>query len=75
VVTVNDRKEIEDHQWIIPGDWGKAESGWLARPLMTRFARAVERGRIHQSLWRFTRAASSAMQGLRSEERTEAAPS
>jgi hypothetical protein len=24
---------------IIPGNWGKAESGWLARPLLSRTAR------------------------------------
>jgi hypothetical protein len=54
---------------IIPGDWGKVESGWLARPLGKRFARAVDGGRIHQSLWRRSRAARNAMQGLRSEER------
>ena len=35
---------------IIPGDWGKAESGWLARPLLSRLARFGSGGRIHQFL-------------------------
>jgi len=33
---------------IIPGDWGKAGSGWLARPLLKCIARCG--GRIHQFL-------------------------
>jgi hypothetical protein len=35
---------------IIPGDWGKAGSGWLARPLSSRIARFGSGGRIHQFL-------------------------
>jgi hypothetical protein len=35
---------------IIPGNWGKAESGWLARPLLRRTARFDGGGRIHQFL-------------------------
>ena len=35
---------------IIPGNWGKAESGWLARPLLRRIARFDGGGRIHQFL-------------------------
>ena len=35
---------------IIPGNWGKAESGWLARPLLSRIARFGSGGRIHQFL-------------------------
>ena len=33
---------------IIPGDWGKAESGWLAWPLLGRAARRGGGGRIHR---------------------------
>jgi len=35
---------------IIPGDWGKIETGWLARSLRKQAARFVGRGRIHQFL-------------------------
>jgi hypothetical protein len=59
--TKKDRKEIGGNRWIIPGDWGKVGSGWLARLLGKRFARAVDGGRIHQSLWRRSRAARNAM--------------
>ena len=43
---------------IIPGDWGKAGSGWLAQPLLSRIARFGSGGRIHQSLWQRSRAVS-----------------
>jgi len=43
---------------IIPGDWGKVEPGWLARPLLIRAARFGGGGRIHQFLWRRSRAVS-----------------
>jgi hypothetical protein len=69
------RKEARGSLRILPGDWGKSGSGWLARSLRKRFARAVDGGKIHQSLWRRSRAARNAMQGLRSKERKEAAPS
>jgi hypothetical protein len=36
---------------IIPGDWGKAGSGWLARLLLKRIARSGSGGKIHQFLW------------------------
>jgi hypothetical protein len=29
----NGRKKVADISRIIPGNWGKVESGWLARPL------------------------------------------
>jgi hypothetical protein len=35
---------------IIPGDWGKVESGWLVQPLLNRIARCGGGGRIHQFL-------------------------
>jgi hypothetical protein len=35
---------------IIPGNWGKARSGWLAWPLDRRVARFGGGGRIHQFL-------------------------
>ena len=35
---------------MIPGDRGKAGSGWLTRPLLKRIARFAG-GRIHQFLW------------------------
>jgi len=43
---------------IIPGDWGKVESGWLAQLLSSRIARFGSGGRIHQFLWRCSRAVS-----------------
>jgi hypothetical protein len=45
---------------IIPGDWGKDGPGWLARPLWKGAARRAEGGRIHQFLWRRSRAVSNA---------------
>jgi hypothetical protein len=45
---------------MIPGNWGKAESGWLARPLRSCIARCGDEGRIHQFLWRRSRAVSNA---------------
>jgi hypothetical protein len=35
---------------IIPGDWGKVESGWLTQLLLSRIARFGSGGRIHQFL-------------------------
>ena len=54
---------------IIPGDWGKAGPGWLARPLHDRAAELGRGGRIHQPLWRRSRAVSDAKQGLGGQER------
>ncbi len=48
---------------IIPGDWGKAESGWLAQPLQRRTARFERGGRIHQFLWRRSRVVSAREKG------------
>ncbi len=48
---------------IIPGDWGKVESGWLAQPLLRRAARSGSGGRIHQFLWRRSRAVSTREKG------------
>ena len=45
---------------IIPGDWGKDESGWLAHPLINRTSRSGGGGRIHQFLWQRSRAVSHA---------------
>jgi hypothetical protein len=39
-----------DFPRIIPGNWGKAGSGWLAQPLGGRIARFGRGGRIHQFL-------------------------
>ena len=54
---------------IIPGDWGKVGPGWLAQPLESRTARFGGGGRIHQFLWRRSRAVSNAKQELSGEER------
>ena len=48
---------------IIPGDWGKVGSGWLAQPLLGRIARFGSGGRIHQFLWRRSRAVSKREKG------------
>ena len=56
---------------MIPGDWGKAGPGWLARPLHERAVKLGIGGRIHQPLWRRSRAVSDARQGLGGEERSE----
>jgi hypothetical protein len=61
---------------MIPGDRGKAGSGWLTLPLRKAGAKApVQTGTIHQFLWRRSRAVSDAKQGLCGQERLEAAPS
>jgi hypothetical protein len=54
---------------IIPGNWGKAESGWLAWPLLNRTVRCGSGGRIHQFLWRRSHAVSHANQELGGEGR------
>jgi hypothetical protein len=54
---------------IIPGDWGKVESGWLAWPLLSRIVRFGSGGRIHQFLWQRSRAVSNAKQELGGQER------
>jgi hypothetical protein len=43
---------------IIPGDWGKVGPGWLAQLLISRVERGGSGGRIHQFLWRRSRAVS-----------------
>jgi hypothetical protein len=53
---------------IIPGDWGKAESGWLARPLLNRIASSGSGGRIHQFLWPRSHAVSNAKKEPGDEE-------
>jgi hypothetical protein len=61
---------------MIPGDRGKAGSGWLTQPLRHAGAKAsVHTGTIHQFLGRRSRAVRDATQGLCGEERSEAAPS
>jgi hypothetical protein len=45
---------------IIPGDWGKDGPGWLVHPLINRTERCGSGGRIHQFLWRRSRAVSHA---------------
>jgi len=54
---------------IIPGDWGKVGSGWLAQLLLNRAARSGGGGKIHQFLWRRSRAVSNANQELGGEGR------
>jgi hypothetical protein len=60
---------------IIPGDWGKDRSGWLAYPLCNRTAKFDGVGTIHQFLWRRSRAVSDAMQELCGKGRLETVPS
>jgi hypothetical protein len=50
---------------IIPGDWGKAGLGWLVW-LLGEFARNRGRfdGRIHQFLWRQSRAVQNRDSGI-----------
>jgi hypothetical protein len=60
---------------IIPGDWGKDRSGWLAYPLCNRTAKFGGVGTIHQFLWRRSRAVSDAMQELCGKGRLETVPS
>jgi hypothetical protein len=64
-----DERKLLNVSRIIPGDWGKAESGWLAWPLSSRTARFGSGGRIHQFLWQRSRAVSNAKQELGDEER------
>jgi hypothetical protein len=50
---------------IIPSDWGKVGSGWLAQPLFKFRPQGLGGGgRIHQFLWRRSRAVSNANQEL-----------
>ena len=49
---------------IIPGNWGKVESGWLARPLLDRIEKFGGGGRIHQFLWSRSHAVSYAKRNL-----------
>jgi len=44
-------RKMSNGSRIIPGDWGKAGPGWLARPLCSRSASSGRGGRIHQFLW------------------------
>jgi hypothetical protein len=64
-----DERKLLNVSRIIPGDWGKAGPGWLARPLSSRIARFGSGGRIHQFLWQRSRAVSNAKQELGGEER------
>jgi len=53
-----------DVSGIIPGDWGKAESGWLAWPLWKSNRKSrCPGGRIHQFLWRRSRVVITRMRG------------
>jgi hypothetical protein len=70
-----DERKLLNVSRIIPGDWGKAESGWLAGPLSSRIVRFGSGGRIHQFLWQRSRAVSNAKQEPGGEERLETAPS
>ena len=58
-----------DDSGIIPGDWGKIGSGWLARSLEAETSVLRRRGRIHQFLWRRSRAVSNANQEAGGQER------
>jgi hypothetical protein len=48
---------------IRPGDWGKAVAGWLPRALLRPDLNVRPGGRIHQFLWRRSRAVSNAKNG------------
>jgi hypothetical protein len=61
---VMDERKLLTVSRIIPGDWGKAESGWLAWPLLNRVERSGSGGRIHQFLWQRSRAVSNANRNL-----------
>ena len=63
-----DERKLLNVSRIIPGDWGKAESGWLAWPLSSWIARSGSGGRIHQFLWQRSRVASNAKQELGGKE-------
>ena len=56
---------------IIPGDWGKVESGWLVQPLLRRIVRFEMGGRIHQFLWRGSRLASIREKGTEAKRSDE----
>ena len=61
--TAENRQMTATSPRIIPGDWGKAESSWLAQPLLSRTARFGGGGRIHQFLWRCSRIVSKREKG------------
>jgi len=60
---VDERKSLVVSR-MIPGNWGKVEPGWLARPLLDRIARFGGGGRIHQFLWSRSHAVSYAKRNL-----------
>ena len=51
-----------DGSRIIPGDWGMVGSGWLTQPLSAD-RKIGAGGRIHQFLWRRSRAAGTREKG------------
>ena len=71
---MTDERKLQVVSRIIPGNWGKVESGWLARPLLNRIVRFGGGGRIHQFLWPRSRAVSNAKKEPGDEERLETVP-
>ena len=59
---------------IIPGDWGKVESGWLAQPLKSRIVRFGEEAGFTSSSGGVRAPSVYAKKGLSDEERLEAVP-
>ena len=49
---------------IIPGDWGKVESGWLAHPLKSRIARFGEEAEFTSSSGDVRASSVNAKKGL-----------
>jgi hypothetical protein len=58
-----------DVSGIIPGDWEKGRVRLVGSAPLCRTARKRRGGRIHQFLWRCSRAVSNAKEELRGEGR------
>ena len=67
-VSVKNSESGSDVSRINPGDWGKIGPGWLVQSLENRGVSPGGRGRIHQFLWRRSRAVSNANKGTRRQE-------
>jgi len=61
--------------WIIPGDWGKVESGWLAQPLKKPSQGGESEAEFTSSSGGVRAPSVNAKKGLSGKERGETVPS
>ena len=70
-----DERKLQDVSRIIPGDWGKIGSGWLARSLSSADRKVRMAEAVFTSSSGGVRTPSNANEELGGKERLEAAPS